>query len=61
MKITLSQVGVIPHRSAEPDKNISSPGFAGICVFPSNDDKLIALASCPVHSLSAENGGGQPF
>ena len=61
VKISLFQVGVIPHRSAEPDMNISSPEFAGICVLTSNDDKLIALASCPGHGLSADTGGNQPF
>lgn len=60
-KISLSQMGVIPHRSAELDMNISSPEFAGICVLTSNDDKLIALVSCPGHSLSADTRGNQPF
>ena len=54
-------MGVIPHRSAEPDMNISSPEFAGICVLTSNDDKLIALVFCPGHSLSADTRGNQPF
>ena len=52
VKISVSQVGVIPHLSAEPDMNIFSPEFARIFVLTSNDDKLISLASCPGHSLS---------
>lgn len=36
----LSQLGFGPYRLAEPDINISFPGFAGLCVFPSSDDKL---------------------
>ena len=52
VKISLSQVGVSPHLSAEPDMNIFSPEFARIFVLTSNDDKLISLASCPGHSLS---------
>ena len=49
----LSQLGVIPC-SAKLDINISSPGCAGICAFPSSDDRLIALASCHQHGLPAE-------
>ena len=61
----LSQLGAVPC-SAEPDINISSAGFAGICAFPSSDDKLIAPVSCPQHGLPAETGwwgggGGQSF
>ena len=57
----LSQVGVGPYCSAEPDINISCPEFAGICEFPSSDDNMIALVSCHQHNLSAEPGGGQSF
>lgn len=53
----LSQLGAVLC-SAEPDINISSAGFAGICVFPSSDDKLIAVVSCHQHSLPAEKGVG---
>lgn len=56
----LSQLGFGPYRLAEPDINISFPGFAGLCVFPSNDDKLIALVSCHQWNLSAD-WGGQSF
>lgn len=42
----LSQLEVTPYHVAEPDINISCPGVAGIYVFPSCDDKMIALASC---------------
>lgn len=53
----LSQLGVVPCW-AKLDLNVSYPGFAGICAFSSSDDKLIALASCHLHSLPAEMGWG---